>query len=88
VKGAGKSYSMVMFTRKVHRKLGGNFTFLVLTDTPLFSGILKKSLPTTTAKKMWISGQTMWSTMFSEPIPYYPRLSTPRSYRSSLKSLT
>ena len=30
--GAGKSYSMVMFTRKAHRKLGGNFTFLVLTD--------------------------------------------------------
>ena len=30
--GSGKSYSMVMFTRKVHHKLGGNFTFLVLTD--------------------------------------------------------
>ena len=30
--GAGKSYSMVLFTRKVHRKLGGNFTFLILTD--------------------------------------------------------
>ena len=30
--GAGKSYSMVFFTRKMHRKLGGNFTFLVLTD--------------------------------------------------------
>ena len=30
--GAGKSYSMVLFTRKVHRKLGGHFTFLVLTD--------------------------------------------------------
>ena len=30
--GAGKSYSIVMFTRKVHRKLGGNFTFLILTD--------------------------------------------------------
>jgi len=30
--GSGKSYSMVMFTRKVHRQLGGNFTFLVLTD--------------------------------------------------------
>ena len=30
--GAGKSYSMVTFTRKVHRKLGSNFTFLVLTD--------------------------------------------------------
>jgi type I restriction enzyme R subunit len=32
IQGAGKSYSMVMFTRKVHRKIGGNFTFLVLTD--------------------------------------------------------
>ena len=30
--GAGKSYSMVMFTRKVHRRIGGNFTFLILTD--------------------------------------------------------
>jgi len=30
--GSGKSYSMVFFTRKVHRKLGGNFTFLVCTD--------------------------------------------------------
>lgn len=30
--GAGKSYSMVMFSQKVRRKLGGNFTFLVLTD--------------------------------------------------------
>ena len=30
--GAGKSYSIVFFTRKVHRKLGGNFTFVILTD--------------------------------------------------------
>ena len=30
--GAGKSYSMVFFTRKVHRKLGSQFTFLILTD--------------------------------------------------------
>lgn len=30
--GAGKSYSMVLFTRKIHRKLGGNYSFLVLTD--------------------------------------------------------
>jgi type I restriction enzyme R subunit len=30
--GAGKSYSMVFLTRKVHRKLGGNFTFLICTD--------------------------------------------------------
>lgn len=30
--GSGKSYSMVMFVRKVRRKLQGNFTFLVITD--------------------------------------------------------
>lgn len=30
--GSGKSYSMVMFARKVRRKLKGNFTFLVITD--------------------------------------------------------
>lgn len=30
--GAGKSYSIVFFTRKVHRTIGANFTFLVLTD--------------------------------------------------------
>lgn len=30
--GAGKSYSMVMFERKVNRKLTGNFSFLVVTD--------------------------------------------------------
>jgi type I restriction enzyme, R subunit len=30
--GSGKSYSMAFFTRKIHRKLPGNFTFLILTD--------------------------------------------------------
>ena len=30
--GSGKSYSMVFFTRKVHRRVGGNYTFLVCTD--------------------------------------------------------
>lgn len=30
--GSGKSYSMVMFVRKVRRKLLGNFTFLIVTD--------------------------------------------------------
>ncbi|MEP7342000.1 MAG: type I restriction endonuclease subunit R [Acidobacteriota bacterium] len=30
--GSGKSYSMVFFSEKVHRKLPGNFTFLILTD--------------------------------------------------------
>lgn len=30
--GSGKSFSMVFYTRKVFRKLSGNFTFVVLTD--------------------------------------------------------
>lgn len=30
--GSGKSFSMVFFTQKVLRKIGNNFTFLVLTD--------------------------------------------------------
>lgn len=34
---------MVIFTRKVHRKLGGNFNFLVLTDREA-TNIVYKSL--------------------------------------------
>lgn len=30
--GSSKSYSMVMFARKVKRKINGNFTFLIITD--------------------------------------------------------
>lgn len=30
--GSGKSYSMAFFTAKVHRKIGGNYTFLICTD--------------------------------------------------------
>ncbi len=30
--GSGKSYSMVMFSQKILRKLGGSYTFVVLTD--------------------------------------------------------
>jgi type I restriction enzyme R subunit len=30
--GAGKSYSMVFFTTKVHRRIGGNYTFLICAD--------------------------------------------------------
>lgn len=30
--GSGKSYSMVFLTEKVHRKISGNYTFLMLTD--------------------------------------------------------
>lgn len=30
--GSGKSYSIVFFAQMIHRKLGGNYTFIVLTD--------------------------------------------------------
>jgi type I restriction enzyme R subunit len=30
--GSGKSYSIVFFAQMVHRKLGGNYTFIVMTD--------------------------------------------------------
>ena len=60
---AGKSYSMVMFTRKVHRKLGGNFTFLVLTDrddldTQIYKtfagcGVVDHDSTTTPAATIW-----------------------------------
>ncbi len=47
--GSGKSYSMVMFARKVMRKVHGNFTFLVITDrTDLDSQIHKNFVRTET----------------------------------------
>ena len=30
--GSGKSFSMIFFTEKIHRKIPGNYTFLVVTD--------------------------------------------------------
>lgn len=30
--GSGKSYSTVFYTRKIHRKIGANFTFVICTD--------------------------------------------------------
>jgi type I restriction enzyme, R subunit len=30
--GSGKSYSIALLTQKIHRKLGGNFTFVICTD--------------------------------------------------------
>lgn len=30
--GSGKSYSMVFITKKIHRKFGGSYTFLMITD--------------------------------------------------------
>ncbi len=41
--GSGKSYSMVMFARKVMRKIEGNFTFLVITDREDLDGQIHKN---------------------------------------------
>lgn len=41
--GSGKSYSMVFYTRKIHRKLGGNFTFLICTDRDDLDGQIYKT---------------------------------------------
>lgn len=41
--GSGKSCSMLFFTRKVHRKLGGNFTFVILTDRDDLDGQIYKT---------------------------------------------
>lgn len=41
--GSGKSYSIVFYTRKIHRKLGSNFTFLVCTDREDLDGQIYKT---------------------------------------------
>ncbi len=41
--GSGKSYSMVFYTRKIHRKLGANYTFLICTDRTDLDGQLYKT---------------------------------------------
>jgi type I restriction enzyme R subunit len=41
--GSGKSYSMVFFSQKIHRKLAGNWTFLVVTDRQELDGQIYKN---------------------------------------------
>lgn len=41
--GSGKSYSMVFFTRKVNRKINGNFSFLIVTDRDDLDTQIKKT---------------------------------------------
>jgi type I restriction enzyme, R subunit len=41
--GSGKSYSIVFFTRKIHRTLGGNYTFLICTDREDLDGQIYKT---------------------------------------------
>ena len=43
--GSGKSYSMVFFTRKVHRKLGGNFRFSSAPTAKIWTGRFTRLLP-------------------------------------------
>lgn len=41
--GSGKSYSIIFYTRKIHRKIGGNFTFLICTDREDLDGQIYKT---------------------------------------------
>lgn len=41
--GSGKSYSMVMFARKVKRKISGKYTFLIVTDRDDLDGQIHKT---------------------------------------------
>jgi type I restriction enzyme, R subunit len=42
--GSGKSYSIAFYTGKIHRKVGGNFTFLICTDRDDLDGQIYKTL--------------------------------------------
>ncbi len=49
--GSGKSFSMIFYARKVHRKVRGNFTFLIVTDRDDLDGqIYRNFLNTNTVK--------------------------------------
>ena len=45
--GSGKSFSMVFFSQKVHRKLHGNWTFLIVTDREDLDGQIYKNFAST-----------------------------------------
>ncbi|MFZ5601691.1 MAG: type I restriction endonuclease subunit R, partial [Pseudomonadota bacterium] len=50
--GAGKSFSMIFYVRKIFRKLTGNFTFVVITDRDDLDGqIYRNFLNTETVQK-------------------------------------
>ena len=50
--GAGKSFSMIFYVRKIFRKITGNFTFLIITDRDDLDGqIYRNFLHTGTVKK-------------------------------------
>ena len=41
--GSGKSYSIVFYTRKIHRKLGGKYSFVICTDRDDLDGQIYKT---------------------------------------------
>lgn len=50
--GSGKSFSMILMTRKIFRKFTGNFTFVIITDRDDLDGqIYRNFLHTDTVKK-------------------------------------
>ena len=50
--GAGKSFSMIFYVRKIFRKYTGNFSFVVITDREDLDGqIYRNFLDTGTVKK-------------------------------------
>lgn len=50
--GSGKSFSMIFYTRKIQRKIGGQYTFVVITDRDDLDGqIYRNFLHTQTVKK-------------------------------------
>ena len=50
--GSGKSFSMIFYSRKIHRKIKGNFTFLIVTDRDDLDGqIYRNFLNTNTVKQ-------------------------------------
>ncbi|PCJ87448.1 MAG: deoxyribonuclease [Thiotrichaceae bacterium] len=49
--GSGKSFSMIFYSRKIHRKIKGNFTFLVVTDRDDLDGQIYRNFLNTNSVK-------------------------------------
>jgi len=47
--GSGKSYSMIFYTRKIQRKIGGNYSFVVVTDRDDLDGQIYRNFLNTGA---------------------------------------
>jgi len=47
--GSGKSYSMIFFSKKIHRKISGNWSFLIITDRKDLDGQIYRNFLETEA---------------------------------------